>query len=151
MLKLDIYNKTKVPMKEKILNDLVGQAEAALIKEKKIKKSDRYLVEVAFVSNKTITELNELHHHKKRTTDVISLSYFETGIKSPRSGKYEFAGEIFISLPYARMQAKQIGQSLEEELRFLFVHGLLHVFGYDHMLPKEEAHMLKLTYGILGR
>lgn len=148
MLNLDLYNKTTTHIQEKIFLNLLGSAEKMLIREKKIKKNEVYLLELSLVGNKTITDLNKLYHKKDRPTDVISLSYFEPGVKKRKD---EFAGEIFISLPYARAQAKQIGQSLEEELRFLFMHGLLHVFGYDHMVPKEEAHMLGLTYKILGR
>lgn len=92
-----------------------------------------------------MTELNKRHHKKNRPTDVISLSYFSKNMKDL------FVGEIFICLPFAKKQAKQIRQSLNEELRFLFIHGLLHVFGYDHKKPREEARMKELTYRIIGR
>ena len=65
--------------------------------------------------------------------------------------KADFIGEIFISVPFACVQAKKIGQPLREELRFLFIHGLLHLFGYDHQKLAEEKEMLQLTYKILGR
>ncbi len=148
MIKLDLYNKTNAHIKEKIFLYLLDCAEKTLIREKKMRKGEVYLLELSLVGNKSITALNKLYHKKDCPTDVISLSYLDPGAKKKND---DFVGEIFISLPYARAQAKQIGQSWEDELRFLFVHGLLHVFGYDHMVPKEEAHMLELTYGILAR
>ncbi|MFA6436055.1 MAG: rRNA maturation RNase YbeY, partial [Candidatus Gracilibacteria bacterium] len=60
-------------------------------------------------------------------------------------------GQIFISIPTARRNAKTMKQSLEEELQFLFVHGLLHLLGFDHQTPEQEKEMLKYAYKILGR
>lgn len=60
-------------------------------------------------------------------------------------------GQIFISIPTARRNAKTMKQSLEEELQFLFVHGLLHLLGYDHQTPEQEREMLGWAYQILGR
>jgi probable rRNA maturation factor len=60
-------------------------------------------------------------------------------------------GQVFISIPTARRNAKTMKQSLEEELQFLFVHGLLHLLGFDHQTPEQEKEMLKYAYKILGR
>jgi probable rRNA maturation factor len=59
-------------------------------------------------------------------------------------------GEILICLPQAKRQADEIGNSLERELSFLFTHGLLHLLGYDHMTPEDEAIMFPLQEKILG-
>ena len=58
-------------------------------------------------------------------------------------------GEILICLPQAQRQAEQIGNTLKRELSFLFVHGLLHLLGYDHMKPEDEAIMFPLQDRIL--
>ena len=141
-----------------------------LVRDGRLSKNDCWSVEVSLVGTKAITQLNTQYHNKSRPTDVVSVSYFQDmfengdmwgnvmqggkkmqGYKCEAGGPASLAGEIFISVPYATIQAKKIGQSLNDELKFLFVHGLLHVFGYDHMKPDEESHMLKLTYKILGR
>lgn len=146
MLRLNFYNKTTTRVPEKIFRGLLKQTEIFLIKEKVLNSSQReLLIELSLIGNKQMTTLNRHYHDKNRSTDVISLSYFSKKMTDP------FIGEIFICLPYARKQARTIGQPLHEELRFLFVHGLLHLFGYDHKKPKEEAQMKKLTYKILGR
>ena len=60
-------------------------------------------------------------------------------------------GQIVISVPAAQRNADEMNQSLEEELRFLFIHGLLHILGYDHQTTPDETEMMTLAYEILGR
>ena len=50
-------------------------------------------------------------------------------------------GDIYISLEKAKQQSKEYGHSLERELSFLSVHGLLHLLGYDHMKKEDEKIM----------
>ena len=59
-------------------------------------------------------------------------------------------GEILICLPQAERQAKIIGNSVDRELGFLFVHGLLHLLGYDHQTKEEENIMFPLQEKILS-
>jgi probable rRNA maturation factor len=58
-------------------------------------------------------------------------------------------GEILISPHQALRQAAELGQPIERELAFLAVHGLLHLLGYDHDLPRREQKMLRLQRRIL--
>ncbi len=62
-----------------------------------------------------------------------------------------FLGDIAISLQTAARQANEIGQSLERELAFLTVHGVLHLLGYDHMTPEDEAIMLEKQRVIMAK
>mgnify|MGYP004447298091 FL=1 len=59
-------------------------------------------------------------------------------------------GDIYISLDKAQEQAQEYGHPLDRELRFLFVHGLLHLLGYDHMTKKDEEKMFPLQEKILS-
>ena len=58
-------------------------------------------------------------------------------------------GDIYISLDKASEQAKEYGHSMKRELCFLFVHGLLHLLGYDHMKKEDEEIMFPLQDKIL--
>ena len=60
-----------------------------------------------------------------------------------------YIGELFISVDKAREQAAEYGHSFEREMGFLAVHGFLHINGYDHYTPEEEAEMFGLQEEIL--
>ncbi len=67
-----------------------------------------------------------------KTTDVLSFSMLEgDGIASAKDAPLVL-GDIVISAPRALAQAVEAGHSLEEEMLFLLVHGILHIMGYDH-------------------
>ncbi len=102
------------------------------------------VVTVGIVGDRTIARLNSMYRGKQKITDVLSFQYTKT--------KTSLEGDIIISLPQARRQARVIGNTTTEELSFLFVHGLLHLFGYDHEKNKsEERRMFALQDLILGR
>ena len=58
-------------------------------------------------------------------------------------------GDIFISYDHAIAQAKEYEHSLHREMCFLFMHGILHLLGYDHMEEEEAKEMFALQNEIL--
>ena len=86
-------------------------------------------------------------------TDVISFAFdddkTETGRIVNDLSIPHMLGEIFICVPQALRQAAEIGNSKERELSFLFVHGMLHLLGYDHMKEEDEKIMFPLQEKIL--
>lgn len=58
-------------------------------------------------------------------------------------------GDIIISVPRAIAQSEDYGHSVERELGFLFVHGFLHLIGYDHQTEEEEKIMFAKQEAIL--
>ena len=87
-------------------------------------------VSIAFVSNQQIKELNNKYRDKNEATDVLSFPIDE-----------EMLGDIIISAQRAAEQSKEYGHSLKRELAYLTVHGMLHLFGYDHHSAKEKDEM----------
>lgn len=118
----------------------------ALIREarRRIRFPKHVVITIGIVGDRTMQRLNSAYRGKQKTTDVLSFCYNKT--------KTSLEGDIIISLPQARRQARVIGHTISEELFFLFVHGLLHLFGYDHEKSrKEERRMFALQDVILGR
>lgn len=105
------------------------------------KKIPQSQVELLLTGDARLQELNKAYRGKDRPTDVLSFP-----LDDPQN-----LGQIVISLDRAKAQAKELGQSTEEELRFLFAHGVLHLLGYDHHDPEEEKVMVAKTYQLLNR
>jgi metalloprotein, YbeY family len=118
---------------------------------------------VTFVTNERSHELNLEYRDTDRPTDVISLEYKpeldiavdeEDLLNHPELAEMlddfdAYIGELFISVDKAREQAEEYGHSFEREMGFLAVHGFLHINGYDHYTPEEEAEMFGLQEEIL--
>lgn len=111
------------------------------------------IISVSFVDLKTIHELNKSYRNIDRPTDVISFAFLDNEKDKEtilKSNKMVILGDIYICLDKAKEQAQEYGHSLDRELRFLFVHGLLHLLGYDHMSKEDEEVMFPLQEKILG-
>lgn len=110
-------------------------------------------ISVTIVDNDYIHEINRTYRHKDAPTDVISFAFLDNNPDRDRllrSGEMVVLGEIYISSDKAKEQADSYGHSLEREFKFLFVHGLLHLLGYDHMTEEDEKIMFRLQDEILA-
>ncbi len=96
------------------------------------------VLSLVLVSNRQIRQLNKEWRDKDAATDVLS---FPLELVPPPAGLPWEIGEVFISLPKAQEQAKEYGHSFKRELAFLFVHGLLHILGFDHLTKAQEKDM----------
>lgn len=111
---------------------------------KREKKPDG-VVSVSIIGDTRMRTLNRLHRGKDKTTDVLSFSSLEGGW----AGLSHEVGDIFISVPQIKRQAKTWGVTPKEEFVRMLVHGLLHALGYDHMtkaealimFPKQEKYL----------
>ena len=136
------------------LNDYQSVYEQLL--EKTLKHLDLHFdpfISVTFVDNEFIHNINREYRHIDRPTDVISFAFLdgdENRDKIFQSDAMVVLGEIYISFDKAREQALAYGHSLDRELKFLFVHGLLHLLGYDHMTKEDEKIMFALQDEILA-
>ena len=86
-----------------------------------------------FASDEQMKEFNKKYRKIDRETDVLS---FPLGEKDPE-GSINL-GDIIISIDSASRQAQELGHSLEEELKILIIHGLLHLLNYDHQKDNGE-------------
>ena len=108
------------------------------------------IVEVDFVSRDEIRELNNSARGVDSATDVLSFPALDTIAPFSREN-YPFdydeenkavnIGNIVICSDVAKEQAKEYGHSEERERAYLFLHGLLHLLGYDHIQDGDKAVM----------
>ncbi len=98
---------------------------------------------------KKIKSLNRKYRKKDKVTDVLSFPVHESFTNL--SGQMEL-GDIFICLDVAIKQAREFKITLREEIIHLFVHGFLHLLGYDHEIsPLEEKRMFILEKKIISK
>ena len=94
-----------------------------------------YSLEISFVGSKTIHKINKLHLGHNYVTDVISFDY------SNESNSFD--GEIFICVEKAAENSKRFKVSLDDELKRLVIHGLLHFSGFDDRTKVQRSKMKK--------
>lgn len=80
-------------------------------------------------------------------TDVLSFSSNEVDPESNRN----YLGDIIISLPRAAQQADKANHPVEEELKLLILHGILHLMGYDHSSASSKNIMWKIQQDLIER
>ncbi|HMM00598.1 MAG TPA: rRNA maturation RNase YbeY [Bacilli bacterium] len=115
---------------------------------------DHYVLEVDLVDNDRIHEINRDYRAIDRETDVISFAFndeVEGEVKIKTGDLPMLLGNIIISVDRARSQALEYGHSFHREMKFLFLHGLLHLLGYDHQTKEDEKEMFDLQDEILGK
>lgn len=109
-------------------------------------------VTLTFVDDEEIHQLNREYRNIDRPTDVLSFAMqeetdeeleiiYEVEDENENIPFEGMLGDIIISAERAKLQSEEYGHSLERELGFLFVHGFLHLIGYDHQDEASEAVM----------
>lgn len=98
-------------------------------------------VSLIFVNDETIRQLNNQYRKKNKPTDVLSFSLQEGEFSNINP---DVLGDIVISVETATINARKNDLSLEQEINFLIIHGLLHLLGYDHEnTTKEEKKQMR--------
>ncbi|MBE5900744.1 MAG: rRNA maturation RNase YbeY [Lachnospiraceae bacterium] len=118
-------------------------------------------VEITFVDEETIRAINGEQREIDAVTDVLSfpmIAYEQAGDFSkieedpdnfePETGE-ALLGDIVLCMPKVKAQAEEYGHSCEREFAFLICHSMLHLLGYDHMVPEEEKVMFSKQDEIL--
>ena len=117
---------------------------------KELNLRGEFITDVTIVDNKTIHKINREYRNVDRPTDVISFAFLDEKSERELKGGPVNLGQIIISFEKAEEQAKEYEHSLLREMVFLFVHGMLHLLGYDHMKEEDERIMFSLQDKILG-
>lgn len=116
----------------------INKVVAICLKEEQIPEEAE--VDLLFVDNEAIREMNLEYRDKDSATDVLSFPMYEADEEIDDEDEILF-GDIVISLERAQEQCEEYGHSLEREVMYLLVHGLLHLAGYDHMEEEDKKEM----------
>ena len=116
------------------------------IASKEIGEKSEISVNITFVGEKKIRELNNEFRQVDRVTDVLSFPMFEADEQ-----KCGDIGDIVICTKRAKQQALSFGHSELREFCFLSLHGFLHLMGYDHIEKQDEIVMFNLQDKILKK
>ncbi len=138
----EIFNETDYNL-EKETETIYKLLEFALKRE----KLENVEFNIIFVDSDTIHEINKNYRNVDRVTDVISFALEDN---ETITLDHRVLGDIYICVERAEEQAKEYGHSFLRELAFLSIHGLLHLLGYDHMVPEEEKIMFQKQDDILN-
>ena len=126
------------------LNKLAKAVHTALLQKANIK------AEIVFTDAESMQSLNRSTRGVDSVTDVLSYPSLDgirgvlldpKNCRTEMDGKYIFIGSIVLCEERIREQAKEIGHSEKEETEYLIVHGLMHLFGYDHMTEEDKTLM----------
>ena len=114
---IDFENRTDFEFDVKELNDIYNY----------LTNKD---IELILTNDKEIQELNKTYRQKDKPTDVLSFPL--------QNLEGMPLGSIIISIDTAKKGAEEFGHLVEDEIKLLFIHGLLHLLGYDHEIDNGE-------------
>ncbi len=141
MIKFNINNEYKdLDLYSKDLK----KALKAICKILKIKQN--YLLDLSIVDEKKIQQINKDFRQKDYVTDVISFAFNDN-----KEFQTNLLGEIFICYEKIIEQANKYEHSVRREYVFLFVHGVLHLLGYDHITKEDEIKMFGIQEEVLDK
>ena len=98
-------------------------------------------ISILLMGDDDIRQLNKEFRDYDKPTDV--LSFPQNSDEDPPIPGEMILGDIAISLDKAKIQAKEHGLKLKEELILLLIHGILHLLGYDHEISEHEEKKMR--------
>lgn len=139
-MSIEIDNRSGAICAEVELLDLAAFALKELLVDKRAE------LEISLVDEAEMTRLHEEWMDEAGPTDVLSFPMDELRPNelSENDEVPVVLGDVVICPDVARKQGDTAGHGMQQELRILLVHGILHLLGFDHLEPEEEAEMFAL-------
>jgi len=160
---VEFVNLTQYKISKNLFKDIFQ-----LIQEEGIIKKEAF-IEVVLIGQNRIRNINKRLRGKNQVTDILSFAFSE--VKKPTKKELQFTpldnkenltgfieppkipqnfGEILLCPSRIKKQAKRFKKTFKEELTLVFIHGLLHLLGYDHKDTKSTKEMRKREKEILS-
>ncbi|MES2768716.1 MAG: rRNA maturation RNase YbeY [Bdellovibrionota bacterium] len=134
-MQIEIINYTKDKIPKKFVQDwtklVIKNLKSQKILGRKISQLEKDLI-VVFVTSAKMKKLNSQFRGKNKHTDILSFEPIEESS----------LGELVLCLPVLKKQAKEHKLSLNHEIGYMLIHGILHLLGYDHETNEREAKIM---------
>ena len=141
---LQIQNESTVKLKKTPVKDFLLKVLDKLGK-------DKWEVSVLFTGDAFIQKLNRDYRGKDEPTDVLSFAQVDNKEAFPENRGRFYAGDIVISMDTLAKNASYFGIGMNEELKRLLIHGILHLSGMDHENNNPDQPMLVMQEKILNQ
>ncbi len=157
LISFDFYCSVQLPAKEK--KAILGWLDLAVKVMAKLMANDDFIhprwndlnkpyrVSITLCGESRIKKLNFEYRSKDKVTDVLSFPGFESLRKAPQKndpvGPEVFLGDLVICHQKTQKQARDFEISYHDEFIHLFMHGFIHLLGYDHEKSKKEEKMMQ--------
>jgi len=125
-------------------NNFIGKKIALLNKKNKLYKKNTLICSLLLSGTQEIKKLNKKFRKKNKSTDVLSFPFHEKNLLDIKIKKEKeiYLGDIILNLSKIKNKDNKI--KFEKELNKLWVHGLVHLFGYKHKKNKDFHSMHKI-------
>jgi len=119
-LMIDIDNQSDLNIPQELINKIANS----------LTKKD---IDLLIIDNTQMREINKEHRNIDKATDVLSFP-FDNMPMSP-------LGSLVISSDYVKKLSTELSHSEDDEFCLLFIHGLLHLLGFDHEIDNGEMRL----------
>jgi rRNA maturation RNase YbeY len=97
---------------------------------------------IVIIDDADMAELNQTYRNRTGPTNVLAFPMHEGDFSDLNP---ELLGDVVISIDTAAREAEEMVLSLEQRFNFLLIHGVLHLFGFDHETDDDETAMDQKT------
>ena len=139
MININVFSEEKAWSKRLKNRDIFFKKICKAFPKKYKFQNRKITLTVLLSNNKNIKKLNKVFRKKNKSTDILSFPLD----KKIKISKNTYLGDIIISYNYLDKPRSQNLKSFKEKVTKLFIHGFLHLLGFDHKKNKDYSKMLK--------
>lgn len=107
--------------------------------EEVVKKPQQGMINLIVVSGDEIAQMNKQFRGKEGPTDILTFSYY-----TPELSSSDIAGEIYLCLEKIKFYAQESHKAYTEQLKYIIIHGITHLMGYDHETESDWKRMERI-------
>ena len=139
MISINVFSEEKAWSKRLKNKDIFFQKICKAFPKKYKFLNKKVTFSLLLSNNKKIKKLNKVFRKKNKSTDILSFPLD----KKIKIKKNTYLGDIIISYNYLDKPRSQDLKSFKEKVAKIFIHGFLHLLGFDHKKNKDYSKMLK--------